>query len=888
MHRTISRFAFTLIATMNIGVSFAYAAQDTTPATEKPRPVYSTVRATAAPAIDGDLSDPVWATAPEITGFTQMDPEEGKPAKNDTKVRIVYTDDAIYFGLKMEDEAPSTPLLARRDSDLNNGDYFRISIDSQQDRLNGAAFVVNASNVQMDMTLYNDIYNDNSWDAVWESATKILDKGWTAEVRIPFSQLRFPDKPVHTWGFNISRWNVRNKESTRLVFSPKTVSGFVSRFADLTGIQGIKPKRSFEVMPYGVARTDVMSRFDNPFIAPSAHRMDGGVDVKYGLTSSLTLTGTINPDFGQVEVDPAVINLSAFETFFPEKRPFFTEGANVFTFGSGPSNSRWGFNMSFPTFFYSRRIGRSPQGFVDPAFIEGRPSGVDFTDAPGETTILGAAKVTGKIGKKWTVGLLDAITDRETAWYRIGDRVGQQTVEPMTNYLVARATREYGKDSRVGFMFTSTNRRLSDNLEPRLRENAFFAGVDGYTLFKDKAWILEWLTGSTLVTGAQDAIASTQRSSARYFQRPDAGHVEYDPTRESLSGYMGRIMLNKQKGKWRPNLQIQAQSPGFELNDVGFQSRVDNITTHGVLHYLDTDVKKHTREISAWVGKYQNWNFDGDMTANGVSSGFYMQFTNYWAGEAWAGGRDHAIDDQKTRGGPVVIGPQQYYYGGGFGNDSRKKLSFWVWGEHVVNSDGGGGDYTGLTFTYRPSPAVKLQLTPSYSDARGAVQYVARIADGTYAPTFGDRYVFATIDQKTLELGMRAEWTLNARLSLQMFLQPFVSSGDYHGFKQLTRARDDEYTPLDAVYHEASDAYSVAGGSPISFGDPDFNFRSVRGSAVLRWEFRPGSALYVAWNENRSDVAPIGDFRFRRDLSALPDAQSADVFMVKVSYWLPM
>ncbi len=275
MQPKFTRVALTLL-TFNILAASSVRAQD-----EKPRPTYQAVRAEKAPVIDGVLDDTVWAKAPEITGFTQMDPEEGKPAKNQTKLKVAYDNDAIYFGALMEDEGKPTPLLARRDSDLNNGDYIRISIDSQHDRLSGAAFVVNASNVQMDMILYNDIYNDNSWDAVWESAAKIVSNGWIAEVRIPYSQLRFPDKPVHTWGFNVSRWNPRTFESTRLVYSPKTESGFVSRFADLEGIEGIHPKRALEVMPYAVARTDLFSRQDNPFISPAEHRMDGGVDVKY-------------------------------------------------------------------------------------------------------------------------------------------------------------------------------------------------------------------------------------------------------------------------------------------------------------------------------------------------------------------------------------------------------------------------------------------------------------------------------------------------------------------------------------------------------------------------------------------------------------------------------
>jgi hypothetical protein len=848
------------------------------------RPKYEAVRTDRAPVIDGDLSDVIWEQAPELTGFTQRDPNEGKPATQQTRVKVAYDEDAIYFGAFMEDDGKVTELLARRDNDLNNGDYIRISIDPQHDRQNGAAFVVNASNVQMDMILYNDISEDISWDGVWSSATKITAKGWTAELRIPYSQLSFPRKDEHTWGINVSRWHARLRESTRLVFTPKTESGFVSRFADLTGIRGITPRRGLEIVPYGVARTDLHSRADNPFISPAEHRMDGGVDLKYRISSSLTLTGTINPDFGQVEVDPAVLNLSQFETSFPEKRPFFTEGASVFRFGNGPAQSRWGFNVWFPTLFYSRRIGRSPQGWVDTAFIDesrGTFDSIDFTDAPVETTILGAAKITGKVGNGWTIGVLDALTDREEAWFRAGSLVGEQmvdkqTVEPMTNYLVARAMKEYGKDSRAGFLFTSVNRRLSDNLEPKLRENAYFAGVDGYTRWNDKSWLFDWYAGSSLVNGSEEAIERAQNNPARYYARPDAKHIDFDASRTSLTGWAGRAMVAKQKGKWRPNIQVQMLSPGFEINDVGFLPRTDSIATHGVLHYLNTDLNKYTREISAWGGKFQNFNFDGDKTADGFTGEYFVQWKNYLRTWAWGGTQTDHIDDRITRGGPAMVYRGHYYYGFGIGNDSRKKFFAEATTEQVKDEFGGTFAIYDATLTYRPVPSLRFSLIPSYSKLHEVAQYVTQVEDQQYTDTFGKRYIFATLDQQTLDLGIRGEWTASSRLSMQLFLQPFVSSGDYNGFKYLTRPRDDDFTPLSA------------GQAASEAGDPDFNFRSVRGSAVVRWEFRPGSAMYVVWNENRAEEVGIGDFRLRRDLSALPNAPSQDVFLVKFSYWLPM
>ncbi|MEA2489088.1 MAG: hypothetical protein QOH21_880 [Acidobacteriota bacterium] len=846
------------------------------------RPTYQAVRATTAPVIDGNLDETVWQAAPEITGFTQRDPDEGKPATQQTRLKVLYDDEAIYFGAFMQDDGKPTPLLARRDTDLNASDYIRISIDSQHDRLNGAAFVVNASNVQMDMTLYNDTYDDSTWDAVWESAAKIVPGGWIAEVRIPYSQLRFPARDTHVWGFNVSRRVARLNENSRLVFTPKDVSAFVSHFADLTGIEHIAPPRGFEIVPYGVARTDLRGRNDNPFVPASDYRMDGGVDVKYGISSSLTLTGTINPDFGQVEVDPAVLNLTQFETFFPEKRPFFTEGAQVFNFGSGPSNSRWGFNTSSPTYFYSRRIGRSPQGSIDS----------DWMDAPGETTILGAAKVTGKVGKGWTVGLLDALTDREVAWFRDGGTVGKQLVEPMTNYLVGRASKEYGKDgrSRIGFMFTSTNRRLSEELAPSLRESAYFAGVDGYTHFRNKTWLLEWQGGTSMVDGSQEAIALTQRSGVHYYQRPDTDHVSYDPTRTSLSGWSGRAMLNKQSGRWRPNLQVQAYSPGFEVNDLGFQTRTDAIASHAVLNYVNTDKTSRTREINVWAGKYQNWNFGRDLTANGFMANGFVEWTSYWYNYAWTGTNGRVLDDRRTRGGPAVLRPVSRWVGGGGGSDSRKRVSFELEGESWAASDDSRTQYLLLTARYRPTAALSLRFTPQWNYNLDQTQYVTTRVDPSNTATYGRQYIFATIEQKSLDLGIRADWTVSPRLSFQLFVQPFIASGAYSDFKQLARPRDDQYTPYESVQLEReTNSYVVrAAGSQQTFGNPDFNLRSVRGSAVVRWEFRPGSALYVVWNENREDVIPLGDFRPRRDFAALPNAPSQDVFLVKFSYWLPM
>ena len=841
----------TFVTTLAAAAVFAPAVFADTP--QPARALFHASRVTKAPAIDGDLSDEAWQNAEEISGFTQHDPDDGKPPTQKTVVKVVYDNDAIYVGAMMYDTKPVTTLLGRRDNNLQS-DWFRIYIDSQHDRLSGAEFWVNPSNVQIDGILYNDIYDDWSWDAVWLSSAKIVKDGWIAEVRIPYSQLRFPDQAAQTWGINFFRSINKNAESDRLVNTPKGQNGMVSRFADLGGIEGIKPERAFEVMPYGVARSDLANRIDraDPFTRPSNYKMDGGVDMKYGLSSNLTLTGTINPDFGQVEVDPAVVNLSQFETFFPEKRPFFTEGAQMFRYGNAPAHFRANFNFYGPTWFYSRRIGRSPQGTGNLSY--------DFADAPGETTILGAAKVTGKYGNGWSIGVLDAVTNKENATLLVGNQFERHQVEPLTNYIVARSAKEFDKgNARLGVLFTAVDRKLPSELD-YLRSSAYVFGVDGYQMFHKKDWLLEWLVGTTRVSGSEDAIASTQLSSAHNYQRPDASYLHYDPTRTSLSGFGGRVMLGKQTGRWRPNLQIQTFSPGFELNDLGFMPRADTTATHAVMEYVNEDTLKYTRSISWWFGKYQNWNYGGDKLADGGYGNWNVTLKNYWYLYGWGGWDAKTMDDRKTRGGPLAARAGGTDVGFGFGSDSRKKFSFETNADVYDSDDGGYSRSYWLNLNYRPLTNVRLSLTPSYSRQYTPTQYVDTTSSA----------VFAKIDQHTLDIGTRVEWTVSSRLSFQLFTQPFIATGAYRDFVFLAQPRTDEYasTPYD--------------------GNPNFDFRSLRGSAVVRWEFKPGSAVYLVWNENREDTVSRGDFHFRRDISALRNAPSRDVFLLKVSYWLPM
>ncbi|HEX8620317.1 MAG TPA: DUF5916 domain-containing protein, partial [Thermoanaerobaculia bacterium] len=690
---------------------------------------------------------------------------------------------------------------------------------------------------------------------------KIVADGWIAEVRVPYSQLRFPDKDVHVWGLNITRRTVRNNEWVRIVNTRKGETGFVSHFADITGLEGIRRGRSLELVPYLVGRSDIRTRFDeaNPLLEKGEQRVDGGVDVKYALTPSLTLTGTVNPDFGQVEVDPAVVNLSDFETFYPERRPFFTEGLNVFRFNDTPAPSHFNF-FNAPSLFYTRRVGRAPQRF---------PNGADYAVGPTDTTILGAAKVTGTLPGGWSIGVLNALTGAEHARYVDGLVSGRQQIEPMTNYFVARTTKQLGNASRVGAMFTSVNRD-TDELSS-LRDAAYTGGIDAYTSFFNKSWVLEGSAVGSRVTGSSEAIALTQRSSTRYFQRPDAGHIKLDPTRTSLSGWGGRAMLSKSTGVWRPNVQVHAYSPGYETNDTGFMQRTDIISGHALMQYVNQTPTKRFREKTAWFGTWQNRNFDGDTTERGVFIDASATFANYWNAGASLFVTAGSFSDRLTRGGPLVRTPSGWSSDLSFGSDRRKPFFFEVNSHLEGGADDSYSRSIGIELTARPASNLQLSVEPYYSASHDATAYVTAFDDAGASATFGRRYVFGELEQRAFELGTRADWTINPNLSFQLYLQPFVAAGDYHDYRSLAAPRTRDY-----------ERYSG------DVGNPDFNFRSVRGSAVARWEFRPGSALYVVWSENRADVVPLGDFRFNRDLRAISTAPSHDVFLVKLSYWLPM
>jgi hypothetical protein len=865
------------------GVSSAQTA-----ASPQPVPTIHAIRATSPIVVDGLLNDEVWLRAPAVTSFTQRDPDEGKPVSEATEMRIAYDDGALYVAATMHDREAGriARQLARRDGHAE-ADSFTVLLDPHHDHVTGAAFAVSAAGVQSDTTIYNDSWTDDSWDAVWESAVRIDDSGWSAELRIPFSQLRFPKAPQLTFGINAMRYIQRRTEEAWLVQVPKTENGMASRMGHLDGLDGVAPHRTAELIPYVVSRAEyVEPEPGDPFNDGARAFAGTGVDLKYRITSNLSLDGTINPDFGQVEVDPAVVNLTAFETFYEEKRPFFIEGANIFSnFGRGGANNFWGFNRADPMLFYSRRIGRAPQG----------SAGGDFVDQPTSTTILGASKLTGKTKQGWSLGLLDAVTGREWAKAVTGVDETKTEVEPLSNYFVGRAEKELGRRAAIGALGTAVNRDLrAPGLRESLPEQAYVGGVDG-NLFLDakRDWVVNGRIAGSHLTGSSEAIATLQNASQRYFGRPDATHVELDPDATSLGGWTGNVNLNRNSGVHQVNAALWSVSPGFDSSDAGFTFAADRAGAHAVYQWRNPKVNRLARSRFLAFAKFYTWNFAREVQSDGLFTFGNVELKNYWTVFANLGLFRETQDDRATRGGPSMLNPSTNIASVGVDSDGRKVISVGSFFNFNRNDAGGWSRGLNVNVRYRPAASLEISVGPGFDRNHNLSQYVDRFVDPIAADTYGSRYVFSTLDQKEFSLQTRVNYVMSPKMSLQVYMQPLVSVGHYTGFKQFARPRTFDFIPLDSApgsltYDPVNRRYTAVpadGGATFTFADPDFNFKSLRLNAIYRWEWRPGSAIYVVWTEQRQDDAWPGQFALGRDLGSTFSAPANDVLMFKLAYW---
>ncbi|MFH1567292.1 MAG: DUF5916 domain-containing protein [Gemmatimonadota bacterium] len=787
--------------------------------------VMRAVRAAAAPRLDGILDDPVWEEAPRFGGFTQQEPDEGQPASEETDVQLAYDDEALYVGITCHHRRPGEILarLVRRDS-WTEADRVAVYLDPHHDHQNAYWFLVNAAGSLEDGRISNDGQGDgawdNTWNAVWDARAAIGEGGWTAEFRIPFHALRFSPAESYGWGLDVERRITRTKERLFWVMLPRTDSGHVSRFGHLEGIRGIQPARALEFLPYGVARATRAPAGD-----PAAGDLfaAAGGDLRYGITSGISLSATINPDFGQVESDPARLNLSVFEDFQEERRPFFIEGARDF---ATPIQ-----------LFYSRRIGRRP-GHFDV------PDGWDEVDAPDYTNILGALKVTGKTSGKTTFGLLQAVTAREEALIestRVDAATGQDQwrrrrfeTEPRASFLVGRAKQDLLKgNSHVGLLVTAVNRQGA--------EAAYTGGAD---------WNLKW------------------RDSAYDFSGQVAANRA--ETGDGVSrGWAQIVRAGKRKGWLQGQAHWESFSPGFEANDLGFQWRND---------YHNASLSLQLRRDQPWwifqrsQVDHEHWglrSFDGVTLEHGIWLGTTSQLRSFWEFGVSTMHRFRARDDLDTRGGPLIAVPAFDEYEFWVESDSRRAISGWVSAEFGGNGVGSSWREVAGGLTLHPSTRIEVNLDPSFERHALDAQWVENVDDD--GDGSDDHFVYAQLASRTLDLTTRASVLFSRDLSLELYLQPFVTVGDYRGYKELARPSSYEFRP----FREPDD-------------NPDFRVRSLHSNLVLRWEYRPGSTLFVVWSQSRERqyeayrFRPVGDA-----LSSFAD-DGTDILLVKLSYWLSM
>ena len=869
-------------------------------AAQSPDGAARTLRAAEADGgirLDGRLDEPVWAQAEAAKDFTQAYPRPGAPATFPTEVRVVYRGDLLYVGVRAFDPHPDSiaSQLARRDPSGIYSDWINVVIDSYLDRRTAWGFAVNPRGVQRDIMYFDDRSEDIGWDAVWAAATRVDSLGWVAEMRIPLSQLRFGSaQGERAWGLQIQRDVARLQE--RASWSPWTreTPGFVSRFGTLTGLAGIETPRRMEVVPYVSSRHNrTPGNEANPFYRSSETGMTVGGDLRYGLPAGLTLTATLNPDFGQVEVDPAVVNLTAFETFYPEKRPFFVEGMDIFRFGSDSRLVNW----QDEEFFYTRRIGRRPQRVLG-------GGDVLFTDAPEQSTILGAAKVSGRVGQ-WSVGVMDALTDLEKGrYFTAGGDTVLTPVEPRTNYLVGRAQRNFrAGGSAVGGMVTATHRLGQDSVfDPLLHESAYMAGVDFRHSWQARTWTFSGYLAQSRVQGEPAAVSLTQRSAARYFQRPDADYVELDPDRTHLGGRMGKLSLER-TGPWFGAVDYKEVTPGFVVSDLGFQDRTDYRNLNLIAGRQVTRRGRFLRNYLVMAAGVYAWNFGGTRLDEMYLINTQGTLTNFWGFNLGLTLEPGAYDDRLTRGGPLAAAPGRGSLTAILSSDPRRPFSYGVQSKYLADASGARERLAAFPLAWRPSPTVRLRLTPTFAWNDITGQFVRSVADTLAAETFGRRYVFADVERKTVSLETRLDWTFTRNLSLELFAAPFVASGGYSRFKEFERPGTFDF----AVYGEEQGTLVRGGGcanptgpgnllavDPDAAGpaacfnvaDPSFNLRSLRGNAVLRWEFRPGSTVFFVWQQQRENLVPIGNFDVGRDFRELFEVPAANVFLVKVTYWI--
>lgn len=830
--------------------------------------------------LDGRLDEEIWQNVPAATGFIQREPDEGAAASEETEVYFLYDDTYLYIGARMFSENPSAirAQVSRRDN-TGNSQRLVIALDTFLDRRTAHSFVVTASGVRADYFQPEDEMNfrsrDYTFDPVWTAEAHIDSLGWTAEMRIPFSQLRFNNQQEQVWGLNINRFITRKNEDVFWELVPQDETGWASRFGTLRGIKNIVPKRRLELVPY-VAGNSLITNpaANNPFVDEVNFEGRIGGDIEYGLGPNLTLNATVNPDFGQVEIDPANVNLSAFETIFEENRPFFTEGQQVFDLIGGGRE----------TYFFSRRIGASPS--LNP--------GADFSEDISNTSILGASKVTGRLPSGLSVGAISAVTATEQA--RVfdvrADEFDEVKVEPLTSYNALRLNQELGPNgSTAGFILTGVYRNVDENsdLSEILHQSAITGAGDWNIRSQDGKYEVTGDAGFSYVSGSKQAILETQRSSTHYFQRPDASHVSVDPDATSLTGFRGSLELSKNSGRhWLWEIGGSTKSPRFEANDLGILFQADEFSTEAELTYRENTPGNWYQGYRFELGTELGWNYGGIRKQNEIELEGAVELKNFWGASLSFQLRPRALSDRRTRGGPLMQQARRSQVQLGVSTDRSNKVFGRLFTSYTTDELGGYdlGFFGALRI--RPGGNFEYSLEPRYSIQTNPQQYITTQQGGP-AATFGNRYIFSTIDRSTLSIQFRVNYAFNPDLTLELFAEPFVSTGNFRNPGQLPKPRALRLNRFDVQGKTADGDFIVRDGNQeFEVEDPDFFIKSFRSNLVLRYQWRRGSTFFLVWQTDLSDERDLARFAEPGDLFDTFLLGGNNIIAIKFDYYLPI
>ncbi len=850
------------------------AKPDALPRAPLPKRVYHATRlAGPPPRIDGRLDDPCWRQGEWTGDFTQREPHEGRPGSQPTALKILYDNRYVYVAIRAYDAELAAQPRLRGKRDQFIGDIVGVNFDSYFDKRTGFEFDLTAGGSKIDLILKNDGW-DSNWDAVWDGKVGREADAWTAEFRIPLSQLRYSRQREQVWGLHSWRWIDRLQEESDWQLLPMDSPGFVYSFGELRGIRDLPPSRRIELLPYArLLYATSAAEAGNPYRRGAETDFQAGLDAKIGLASNFTLDLTVNPDFGQVEADPSEVNLTTYETFFAEKRPFFLEGKTIFEFG-----------IDDDVMFYSRRIGHAPA--YDPPTT-------GFERIPTSTRILGAAKLTGKTPAGLAVGIVQAFTDRELADVTENGGERHPAVEPLTSYTVARVQQDIDKGNTIiGGIFTATARRLGGDLRDLLPRTACAGGFDYLHYWGDRTYYFRAQAIGSQVEGSPAAIDSLMRAPVHNYQRPDAPHLGVNAGATQLDGTGGLVRVGKESnGRWRYFANVDWRSPGLELNDLGYLRTADLIHPSAELQYFDSSPGRVLRKRDLRLEAAGLYDFGGELLQHEVEFHGNLTFNSKWSFWSELHGNSEVLDTHVLRGGPALRLPGGASLWIGAATDGSRPHQYQLeFGEAVAGDGRSRRTEIAPQYSARLFDLVQLQARVSYVRDAEDLQYV-----GTAMAGGAPRYVLGRMDQRTLSTTLRVDVNFTPELSLSYYGSPFVSTGRFSRFKLVTQPRAaacaDRFRRLDVVttYDAAANRYEVADpAGAFAFANPDFSWRELRSNLVLRWEYQAGSTLYLVWTQNRVNSDFFGDFSAGREYRRLFGAHPDNTFLVKLNYWFSL